>query len=63
VKIFDHYNIKELIIESIEQFNTKLKAFSISAEYLLDDNVDRLDTNYAVYLAKKKGGPKDDYPS
>ena len=34
----------------------------MGAQYTLDDDVEKLDDNYSLYIAKKKGGPKDDFP-
>jgi hypothetical protein len=46
-----------LIVDALDQFNKQ-----IFGEYTLDDSEDNIDENYSLYIAKKKGGPKDDFP-
>ena len=29
---------------------------------MLNDEVDKIEDNYCLYIAKKKGTPKDDFP-
>lgn len=62
VQIADHYNCQELIVDTLDLFNRRLTDPSVGAQYTLDDDVDKLDDNYSLYIAKKKGGPKDDFP-
>tara|TARA_B110000503_G_scaffold13383_1_gene18131 strand:- start:11 stop:289 length:279 start_codon:yes stop_codon:yes gene_type:complete len=57
VQISDHFNCKELIIETLELFKNNMKG-----KYTLDDDQEKIDDNYSLYIAKKKGGPKDDFP-
>ena len=60
MEVRDHYSNKELVVDAIDAFNKRLT--EVSAQYRLDDNLDNLDTNYRIYIAKKKGNPNDDYP-
>jgi hypothetical protein len=53
----DHFNCKELIVDALDLFNQH-----IFGDYTLDDSEDKIDENYSLYFAKKKGGPKDDFP-
>jgi hypothetical protein len=45
------------MIEAIDLFNK-----NIGGVYILDDSEEKLGDNYALYIAKKKGAPKDDFP-
>ena len=56
----DHYTNRELIADAIDAFNKRLQ--ELRAEYRLDDSLDKLEDNYRIYIAKKKGIPNDDYP-
>ncbi len=47
-------------MDAIDKFNQALKAST--SPYFLDDTKAKIDDNYSVYLAKKKGIPKDDFP-
>ena len=49
-------------MDTLDLFNRRLTDPSVGAQYTLDDDVDKLDDNYSLYIAKKKGGPKDDFP-
>ena len=61
MNIRSHYNVKELAVDSIDQFNNRLK--ELNAEYVLNDDPDSVESNYNVCIASKKSGkPKDDYP-
>jgi hypothetical protein len=31
-------------------------------DWTLDDNQEQIEKNYTLYIAKKNGGPKDDFP-
>lgn len=44
-------------MESLDQFNK-----NIEGKYTLDDDQTKIDENYSLYIAKKKGNPKDDFP-
>ena len=46
-----------MIVDALDLFNKH-----IVGEYTLDDSEDKIDDNYSLYIAKKKGGPKDDFP-
>ena len=46
-----------MIIDALDLFNKH-----IFGDYTLDDSEDKIDDNYSLYIAKKKGGPKDDFP-
>ena len=46
-----------MILDALDKFNKQ-----IFGEYTLDDSDDKIDENYSLYIAKKKGGPKDDFP-
>ena len=35
----------------------------VKAGYKLSDDLDKVDKNYNLYIAKKKGQPKDDFPA
>ena len=48
------------MIYAIDRINQRLG--ELVAAYRLDDNADKLDANYSLYIAKKKGIPKDDFP-
>ena len=43
-------------MESLDQFNK-----NIEGKYTLDDDQTKIDENYSLYIAKKKGNPKDDF--
>jgi hypothetical protein len=45
------------MVEAIDLFNK-----NIIGVYTLDDDEEKLESNYALYIAKKKGSPKDDFP-
>jgi len=61
MEVPDHYNCKELLVEAIDKINKHLK--EINAPYTLSDDHETFETNYNLYIAKKKSGkPKDDYP-
>jgi len=62
VEISDHYNCQELIVDTLDLFNKRLTDPAVGAQYSLDDDIDKLDDNFSLYIAKKKGGPKDDFP-
>jgi hypothetical protein len=46
-----------LIVDALDLFNQQ-----VIGDYTLDDSEDKIDENYSLYFAKKKGGPKDDFP-
>ena len=56
----DHYSCKELIVESLDALNKRLS--KISAPYRLIEDSNKVDDNYCLYIAKKKGLTKDDLP-
>lgn len=49
-------------MDTLDLFNKRLTDPAVGAIYTLDDDVEKLDQNYSLYIAKKKGGPKDDFP-
>lgn len=51
-----------MVVEAIDLFNKRLLSADVGSQLLLDDEVDKIDTNYSLYIAKKKGTPKDDFP-
>jgi len=55
IKLEDHHNCNELVVESIQQFNQRLADPEINAPWRLDDTSGKLSENYCVYSAKKKG--------
>ena len=60
MNIFEHYNVKELVVDCLDQFNQRLN--EVNAPYRLADEADLIANNYNVYIAKKNGKPNDDYP-
>ena len=51
-----------MTVEAIDLFNERLNRDDINGAYTLDDGIDNIETNYVIYIAKKKGQIKDDYP-
>lgn len=62
LQIGDHYNCKEMIVEAIDLFNQRLSSSEVEAQYRLKDDVGAIEENYVLYIAKKKGTPKEDFP-
>lgn len=52
----------EMILDAIDKFNQRLKEQGNQSPYTLDDNQDKIGDNYALYIARKNGTPKDDFP-
>ena len=50
------------MVESLDLFNKRLGDPAVKGEYSLNDNQQQLEKNYSLYIAKKKGIPKDDFP-
>jgi hypothetical protein len=48
------------VADAIDAFNKRLA--NLNAQYRLEDNLDNIEENYRIYIAKKKGNPNDDYP-
>jgi len=63
VKLEDHNLSSELIAYSTDLFNERLSDPAINSEWRLDNDSNKFSDNYALYVAKKKGNAKDDYPS
>ena len=51
-----------MVVEALDLFNKKLCKPEIASKYMLNDEVDKIEDNYCLYIAKKKGTPKDDFP-
>jgi hypothetical protein len=62
MKISDHFNVKQMAVDAIDLFNERLSRNDVNGAYLLDDELNRLEQNYNIYIAKKKGRIKDDFP-
>lgn len=60
MQILDHYTCMELIVDALDLFNKRL--VQIGAPYTLNDDSDKIEDNYSMYIAKKKGLTKDDLP-
>lgn len=65
LQIRDYYTCRELITEAVEKFNAALDAqrahnTACPMFYTLDPSADKLEHNYFLYRAKKKGTAKDD---
>jgi hypothetical protein len=58
VEVFSHNNCLEMMLNAIDLFNQRLQgeAFSLSDEH------GSIDRNYSLYIARKNGQPKDDFP-
>ena len=51
-----------MVVEAIDLFNKRLVSIDVGSQLILDDEVEKIETNYSLYIAKKKGTPKDDFP-
>ena len=51
-----------MIVEAIDLFNQRLSSSEVEAQYRLKDDVGAIEENYVLYIAKKKGTPKEDFP-
>ena len=65
LQIRDYYTCRELITEAVEKFNASLDSQRAENSacpkfYTLDMTADKLEQNYYLYRAKKKGTAKDD---
>jgi hypothetical protein len=49
-----------MILDALDKFNLKLK--SNNNGYQLVDDKEAIEMNYKLYIAKKTGKPKDDFP-
>jgi hypothetical protein len=49
-----------MILDALDKFNLKLK--SNNNGYQLVDDKEAIERNYKLYIAKKTGKPKDDFP-
>ena len=55
MKISDHFNVKQMAVDAIDLFNERLSRNDVNGAYILDDELNRLEQNYNIYIAKKKG--------
>mmetsp|Transcript_2067 Transcript_2067/g.3652 ORF Transcript_2067/g.3652 Transcript_2067/m.3652 type:complete len:170 (-) Transcript_2067:512-1021(-) len=62
VEIRNENNCKEMVFFAIEKFNKRLTERESTAPFTLDEDQNAIDSNYTLYIAKKKGNPKDDFP-
>lgn len=62
MEIQDHFNVKELMAFAIEKFNALISDGNAEAIYRLDDDPDKFEANYSLYIARKNGEAKDDFP-
>ena len=51
-----------MAVDALDLFNERLNRDDVNGAYILDDEVSRLQQNYNIYIAKKKGQIKDDFP-
>jgi hypothetical protein len=51
-----------LAVDAVDLFNERLNRDDVNGAYVLDDEVSRLEYNYNIYIAKKKGLIKDSFP-
>jgi hypothetical protein len=49
-------------VDAIDLFNERLNRDDVNGSHMLDDEVGRIEVNYNLYIAKKNGQIKDDYP-
>ena len=49
-----------MVVDGIDILNERLN--KLNGQYILVDKLDKIETNYKVYIAKKKGQIKDDFP-
>ena len=47
--------MKELIACALEHFNNVIVDRNSNAKYKLDDDPDKFESNYSLYIAKKNG--------
>ena len=49
-----------MVVDALDLFNDRLN--KLKTQYVLVDKLEKIETNYKVYIAKKKGQIKDDFP-